>query len=115
MAWNASLALLPAATRATVLRQEELRQNVVSFAERLKGTADRGEQDQEVFNFPANLTAKERRLVHEAAEQMGLHSFSTSGPDGTRFVSISCVAAGQMSAECSSSVPAPACEQVSVA
>jgi len=44
--------------------------------------------DPVVFSFPADLTSRERRIVHEAAEEFGLHSESVDGPNGERCVSI---------------------------
>lgn len=70
-------------------REEELRAQVRQFAEEAKKTPSARVPDANLErSFPADLTSAERRVVHEAAEALGLGSRSATGTGGERCVSI---------------------------
>jgi len=76
-------------------RQHRLRSEVELFARELEDSSASRDGNEsaspsttpEVLTFPADLTSKERRVVHAMAEKYGLHSYST-GDGSHRCVSI---------------------------
>lgn len=94
-AWLESLSNLEETQREQLIREEELRLQVAAFAASIKANAEapgcRSAVDEApvAVRFPVDLSSRERKMVHQAAEEAGLQSRSTEdGPHGERCVSI---------------------------
>jgi len=98
-AWVEALARLNTEEREGIMREHDLQTEVEAFARLITMSCNEsidepGDSNLEnkvpsnILRFPAELTAKERKIVHTAAENLGLQSQSENSQDGKRFVTI---------------------------
>lgn len=78
----------PAAESERLAREEGLRDEVRQFAEEVQSASVDNPDADLVRRFPSGLSSADRRVVHEAAENLGLGSRSAKGSDGKKSVSI---------------------------
>lgn len=101
-AFQAAWAEAEAREAARLSRERELQGEVAAFAERLKACAAENEKDaaEMEHRFPPTLSSKERRIVHEACEALGLRSNTqNNGPGGEPCVSIRALGKGKQPKE----------------